>query len=230
MARGSLSRLSERARNMPARALEVLRREGVAGLRIRALDATVYRHLLISARPLATPEPAGVGLATDVGLSFLDPGQADAYAAFRPDADPSETQRRLAEGHRCMAAWREGRIVHARWISPRRLESAYLGLAFELPSGAVYVHDTFTAPEARRQGITVASGVYYRDALRAEGIRTALGSIWPGNAPGMAMLRANGQELIGAVGAIRLGSRRIPVMRWMPPGYLGTAHRFSPGR
>ena len=227
--RGSLSRLSDRARNTPARALEVLRREGVAGLRIRALDATVYRHLLISARPLSIPEPAGLEALARIELSFLDPGEVEDYDAFRADSDPAETRRRLAAGHRCTIARRDGAIGHARWISPLRLESAYLGLSFELPPGTVYVYDTFTAVAARRQGISVAASSFYRDALRSEGIRTNLGSTWPGNAPARAMLRATGQELVGAIGAIRLGSRRIPVMRWMPAGYVGASHRFVPG-
>jgi GNAT superfamily N-acetyltransferase len=230
MARGSLSRLSERARNMPARALEVLRREGVAGLRIRALDATVYRHLLISRRVLSIPTRGGVELPRGIELTFLEADGADEYAVFRPDAEPAETERRLGAGHRCIVARRGGRIIHARWFSPDRLESAYLGLAFELPSDTVYAHDIFTAPDARRQGISVAAASLYRDTCLAEGYRTALGSLWPGNSPGAAMLRANGQELIGAVGAIKLGARRIPILRWMPEGHLGRAHRFEPGR
>ena len=224
-----MSRLSDRARNTPARALEVLRREGVAGLRIRALDATVYRHLLISARALSIPEPSELEPVAGIELSFLDPADIADYAAYRPEADPAETHRRVASGHRCTVARRDGAIVHSRWISPNRLESAYLGLSFELPAGTVYVYDTFTAPAARRQGISLVVASYYRDALRSEGMRTVLGSTWPGNVAARAMLRATGQDLIGAIGAIRLGARRIPVLRWMPEGYVGAARRFSPG-
>ena len=230
MARGSLSRLSERARNMPARALEVLRREGVAGLRIRALDATVYRHLLISARDLAIPARAGIELPPGIEIGFLDPAETGDYAALRPETDPAETDRRLATGHRCIVARRNGRVVHARWISPGRLESAYLGLSFELPPGIAYLHDTFTALEARRQRLSVATGALCFRVLRDEGVETALAGIWPGNAPAMALLRTNRHDLIGVIGAIRLGRRRMPVMRGMPEGYVGSVRPFTPAR
>lgn len=214
---------------MPGRALDVFRQEGVAGVRLRALDATVYRRLLITARGLRSEDsPVEEIKAAGLEVSFLEPRELEAYAAFRPDAAPSETRRRFDAGHRCVVARRGGRIVHGRWISPEQLESPYLGLSFDLPATSVYVHDTFTAAEARRQRISLMVSTWYRGALRDEGVRTVLGSTWPGNAPAMAMLRANDQDLIGAIGTIRLGPARIPLRRGMRPGYIGSAHRFAP--
>lgn len=216
-------------RSVPARALAAFREEGISGVRLRALDATLYRRLLISARALRDEDAAGAAPApAALEMSFLDPGELGDYGEFRPEVSPGETRRRLDQGHRCVVARRDGAIVHARWISPERLESSYLGLSFDLPAGSVYIHDTFTAKGARRQGISLVVAPWYRRVLRGEGMQVMLGSTWPGNAPAREMLRASDQELIGSIGAIRLGSARIPVTRGMPPGHVGAARRFTP--
>ena len=200
----------------------------MAGLRRRALDATVYRHLLISCRPLAERTEEAPPTVAGLEVAFLERERIDDYAELRPDSAPAETRRRFDAGHRCMVGRLDGRILHARWISNELLESAYLGLAFELPRTSAYVYDTFTAASARRRGISVAASAFYREVLREEGMERALGSLWPGNRPARGMLERAGQELVGAVGAVRVGPARFAVRRRMPAGYLGQARRFEP--
>lgn len=159
-------------------------------------------------------------------FSFLAPESIDDYASFRPDTPPAEVERRLATGQLCLIGRRDGEIVNARWISEERLESSYLGLSFELPRDSVYLHDVFTARSARRLRISVNAAPHYDEMLRRKGVRTILGSVWPGNSAGLAMVQAHGHERVGTLGAIRLGRARIAVRRRMPTGYVGAASRF----
>lgn len=214
---------------MPARAGEVLREEGLSGLRVRALDATVYRRLIMVSRPLEMPAPDPPAEAGEVDFSFLGVDEAPAYALLRPDSAAVETERRLLEGHRCLVGRRDGELVHARWFSSKRLDSAYLGLSFELCPKVVYAHDVFTAAGARRLGISVSAPRHYRGILWEEGVRILLGSIWQGNVAGLRMVQAHGHQRLGALGALRLGRLRVPVRRQMPAGYVGSAHRFDEG-
>ena len=224
----SLARVKRPVKEIPARALQVLRGEGISGLRQRGLDATVYRHLIITARSLDdrrldrddVVEPPGVD------FSFLGLDSADDYASLRPDSLPVETNRRLTTGQLCLIGRRGGEIVHARWFSEERLESSYLGLSFELPPDAVYAHDVFTARSARKLRISVSAAPYYEEMLRHKDVRTILGSVWPGNSAGLAMVQAHGHERVGTLGAIRLGRARIAVRHRMPAGYIGAAGRF----
>lgn len=215
-------------RDVPSRALEVLRDEGLSGLGQRGLDATVYRHLIITARSLDDRRPYRDDVAEPSGVdfSFLALDSTDDYASLRPDSLPSETNRRLATGQLCLIGRRDGEIVNARWISEERLESSYLGLSFELPRDSVYVHDVFTARSARKLRISVNAAPHYEEMLRRKGVRTILGSVWPGNSAGLAMVQAHGHERVGTLGAIRLGRARIAVRRRMPTGYVGAASRF----
>lgn len=212
-----------------SRALEVLRTEGVAGFTLRALDATVYRRLLVHTRSLLAPAPprlsAGAGGAE---FSLLGAEEVEEYRRLRPDTPAAEVRRRLDAGQRCIVARLGGEVVHARWCETNRFESAYLGFAFELLPGFAYSYDAFTAMRARRLGIAFEATRHSDALLRSEGAVTTLGSVWPGNTAAIAMFTALGRTPIGSLGALCLGRRRRLIRRRIADGYLGAAHRFSP--
>lgn len=213
------------------RASELLRSEGVAGVRLRVLDATVYRRLIVHTRSLrrSSPAPGPETTAGAAAYSLLEADEVTAYRLLRPDTPAAEVRRRLDAGQLCMVARLDGAVVHARWCSTERLESAYLGFAIELLPGIAYSYDSFTAPRARRLGIAIEA-TQRTDALLEEGgAATTLGSVWPGNAAAIAMFTKLGRSPIGSLGSLRVGRRRRLIRHRLASGYVGTAHRFEPG-
>lgn len=209
------------------RAREILRDEGASGLWLRGLDATVFRRMIVLARPLsAAPSQRPNQRPTGVAYSFLRPDEIADYSALRPETPPAETARRLAAGHRCLIGRLDGAVVHARWISIARLESEYLGFSFELAPATAYVGDAFTAAAARRRGISFEATAHYREILERAGVRTVLAAVWPNNAAGSGYVRTIGQRRIGTLAALRLGAARIPLRRGALDGHLGPARRF----
>lgn len=206
----------------------MLRAEGVAGLRLRALDATVYRRLIIHCQPLrAAPAPKPAMGAGEAEFALLEAHEIDAYRRLRPDTPAAEVRRRLDAGQLCMVARLGGEVVHARWCATDRLESAYLGFALELLPGIAYSYDIFTAPRARRLGIAIGASQRTDALLATGGAETTLGAVWPGNAAAIALFDAVGRTPIGSLGSLRLGGRRRLIRQRLPDGYLGAAHRFS---
>jgi len=207
------------------RTREILRDEGPSGLWLRGLDATVYRRMILFARPLtATPSQRPTG----VEYSFLRRDEIAEYSALRPDTPATETARRLAAGHRCLIGRLDGAVVHARWISTERLESEYLGFSFELGGTTAYVGDAFTAAAARRRGISFEATAHYRETLEGEGVRTVLAAVWPNNRAGSGYVHKAGQRPIGSLATLRLGPARIPLRRGALDQHLGPARRFRP--
>ena len=172
-----------------ARAIEVLHEQGMRGLLWRGLARTAFRRLLVAARPLGAdlPTPGGPTAAAPARLAFslLEEDEIDAYASLRPDAPVAEARRRLAAGQRCLVGWLDGRIVHARWFATDVLESPWLGLAFKLRPGIVYVHDAYTAGDARGKGIGASARGLERSQW-GRGARALLATVWHENAPGLA--------------------------------------------
>lgn len=207
----------------------MLRAEGVGAVTLRALDASVYRRLLVHTRSLLAPAPPRPSaVAGDAEFSLLGADEVDAYRQLRPDTSAAEVGRRLDAGQRCLVARLGGEIVHARWFETARLESAYLGFALELLPGFAYSYDAFTARRARRQGIAIEATHRSDALLRTEGAVTTLGSVWPGNTAAIAMFTALGRTPIGSLGALRFGHRRRLIRHRLADGYVGAAHRFSP--
>jgi hypothetical protein len=214
-------------RRRTTRGLEVLRAEGLGGIRLRALDATIYRRLNVYARSLAIPLPDGEP-AADAEYSLLGADEVAAYRELRPDTPAVEVERRLDAGHWCMVARLDGSVVHARWVSPHQLESAHLGFAFDLPASTIYSYDFYTAVRARRLGIGAEAVRRYNAILERDGARIVLGCVWPGNRVAIEMLAKQGQRPIGSLGSLRLGPFRRPLRHRLQEGYVGEAHRFSP--
>jgi hypothetical protein len=209
----------------PGRVLEVLREEGASGLWWRGLGVTVYRRLLIVSRRIGEG-PREEPTAGELEFGWLDQGELGAYGRLRPGMR-EEAARRLRAGQRCFVGRRSGELVHARWFARGEAEMPYLGLAFELPEGVAYVYDVFTAPASRGARISAAAPRFER-IVREHGTEVILGTVMPGNAQGLGLVRGAGYEPLGTIGSLRLGPVRKPVRRAMPRGYLGPARRFSP--
>ena len=190
-----------------ARAAEVSRTEGVRSLVARAAGETVYRRLVLVERDLGEPLDADVPV--ELAYGYLDGSGLDAYEALRPGEGPRAEQR-LADGHRCFAAWSGGRLVAVRWLATGAPRIEYLDLPLRLADGEIYHYDTFTDPSVRRRGISVASQARLFETLRHEGFRRSIRALLPENRAALRDAARAGYRKRGRIGYVKLGPWRRP--------------------
>ncbi len=203
------------------RAREVLREQGIRSLWFKILGELVYRRAVACARPLDAPALPPPPIAPDIDLGELPVDELDAYLELCPDADREEIRRRFAAGQRCFVARRAGRLIHVTWAAAGRARIDYLDRELKLAPGDVYIFGSFSAPEARRGGISRAVVEAVAARLRAEGNRRMLCIVMPENQAAMEAIPKWNQVPVGYLRTIRLGP-----WRWRF-GDFGAAKRES---
>ena len=202
------------------RVSHVLARDGIRGLGIAILGATVYRRLLLM--ELSLDQPASAPSPTvSVEVDVLGRTDIDDYLDFRPEADPFEIRRRLDNGCLCFVARTDGRIVHAGWAVMTRAWVQYLGCELPLEQGDVYQFDSFTEPASRGKGLARTRITVMARHLRQQGHRRLLAAVLPENAAAFGPLQAVGYRTVGMLGMIRLGPWRHVLHRVRRPGAPG---------
>jgi RimJ/RimL family protein N-acetyltransferase len=194
-------------RSALARALDVLRREGVRALWFKVLGETVYRRLLLLERELY--EPALV-LEASVPLEFgfLSEDDLDEYASLRTDRDPNVAAGRLRRGDRCFVARHDGKIVAALWVATGEAEFEYLDRRIRLAEGEAQRYDSFTSPDLRGRGVIAAVGTRLDRELLEENVRRVRGTALPENAAALRALAKGGYRPVGKIGYVKLGPWR----------------------
>lgn len=172
----------------------------------------VYRVTTTEAVARGEPVPG-------VTVGLLSDHQVSAYRALRPDTPESAVRRRLQDGAACFAAWRDGRLVAARWLTTGRAEIGYLGAAVGLCPGVWYAFDAFTLPAERRRGVSgMVTAALVRRAENL-GATAVINVVAPENRYGRGLARRRSQPL-GVLGGLRLGRWCVVAAR-LPAGYLG---------
>lgn len=194
-------------RRVTARAVEVVRREGIRSLWFRILGETVYRRLLLMQLPLDEPLPS-LSARLPVVVERLEESQIDEFLRFRPDADPSEVRRRVEAGHWCFVVRLDGRIVHGCWIGRGRAWIDYLGCDIELAPDEAYSYESFTAPDFRGWNFAPTRVMGTARFLREAGYRRLLAVMLPENAPAVRLLAKTGYRAFGVVGYVGIGRGR----------------------
>lgn len=141
-----------------------------------------------------------------VRVALLVPDELPSLALLRPELDVATFRQRLAQGHRCFAAWHEGRVVHAGWAAPREAWIEFLDCAFPLEPDDVYQYDSYTAPTARGLGVAALRVAWMARHFQSEGTRRLLAVVWPGNPTAYRPLEKVGYRRRGGIHALRLGS------------------------
>jgi len=210
--------LKRGAGSIPARAFEVLRQEGRGSLFFKILGELGYRRLLIIEREPGKP-PIENQSRIEVSCRLLTPNDIDAYLELRPDADRSAIMHRFEAGHRCFGVWHDdcalgSRLINARWAGSGRCWIEYLDVTVEVGADAVYLYETFTTPDFRGSRVTSA-GLSFMDAwLQDNGVRLALGAIWPENRSVRRSATRAGFRQVGQIGFWGVGKRRRTFCRY----------------
>jgi RimJ/RimL family protein N-acetyltransferase len=190
-----------------ARAVQVVRNEGLRALWFKAVGETVYRRLVLFETVLdEPPEPAASSRPLE--FRFLSEADVDEYARLRPDRAPVEAAARLHRGDRCYGAWYGPRIVAARWITEGETEIEYLARRVVFAERTVYRYDAYTSPDYRGRGIIGAVGTRLIREIWAEGTRRVIGTSLPENLPSRRMLEKEGLRPLAKIGYVKLGRRR----------------------
>lgn len=89
------------------------------------------------------------------GFRFREATAADGHAYARDVGtdSPAGFRIRLTQATRCFVVEHGGRIVHATWVTRRAAWTREIGAYLKAPSGDAYTYESFTAPEARGQGL-----------------------------------------------------------------------------
>ncbi|HET7483075.1 MAG TPA: GNAT family N-acetyltransferase [Actinomycetota bacterium] len=146
----------------------------------------------------------------DLLFRLADVTDAERYARD-VGTDSAETFRaRLVDPLRCVVVEREGRLVHASWITTGSAWTAELRRNLTPPPGGIYIFESFTRADARGLGI-------YPFALRnivalaaAEGLEHAWVAVEDDNAPSLrAVGKAGFEEVFRISYRRRFGVLRI---------------------
>src|SRR5262245_23807561 len=143
-----------------------------------------------------------------VRVAPLATDELSSLALLRPELTIDTFRQRLAQGHRCFAAWHEGRMVHAGWAAPRAAWIEFLDCAFPLADGDVYQYDSYTAPAARGMGVAALRVAWMARQLQMEGVRRLFAVVWPGNPAAFLPLEKVGYRRRGSIHVVRLGPWR----------------------
>ena len=181
---------------------------------------TVYR--LRGEEVLARgPDVPGVTVRT------LSRQEISAYVAMRPDTPETEVTRRLRAGAECVTAWRDQRLVAARWRQSGRIEMPYLGVSVQLHPEVSYAYDAYTRPDERRRGVSaMVTAELVKSASRA-GAKAVINAVLPENRGGGGLARGRSGP-IGVLRSLRLG-RWMLIQSRVPPGFFGAPAALGSG-
>lgn len=165
---------------------------------------TFYRRMVVVTKQV-TPDVPIRSADIDATVEILDASHVTAYLEFKPWVARAEIERRLAAGHICMAAWYEGRIVHAAWAAEKRAHIPYVHSDIILPQQAFYIYDSYTRPEYRRSNLVLARSSTMHAWFAARGFNRGYGAIALMNKAGLSIVAPGGYHPIGMYFCARLG-------------------------
>ncbi|MGK2963059.1 MAG: hypothetical protein ACSLFK_13105 [Gemmatimonadaceae bacterium] len=157
---------------------------------------TFYRRMVVVTKQVG-PDVAVRRADIDAVIETLDASHLSAYLEFKPWVARAETERRLAQGHLCMAAWYQGKIVHAAWAAEKRAHIPYVHSDIVLEPKAFYIYDSYTRQEYRRSKLVMARSSTMHAHFAARGFTRGYGAIALMNKAGLSIVAPGGYHPIG---------------------------------
>ena len=145
---------------------------------------------------------------SNVSFSLLSASDIDQHVGLRPSVSETEIRRRLARGHTCFVARRNGTIAHVCWAATGNAELDYLGCELELRATEVYLYGSYTAPDYRNMNMASVRSSYSADYFRARGYSRLIAVVQPRNKAAVRAVEKVGYLPLGVVGFVRLGPWR----------------------
>jgi len=168
----------------------------------------VYRYVVFVAMDLTGPVleiPPGPA----VEMRLLTPDDIEAYARSRArPVGPVPLNRRLDEGHVCVAAWLDGEIVSTAWYAFGSVRVDEIDRPLRLAPDEAYVYDSYTTESLRGLGIAALRGRWAIEHFRSLGFTRTVGWVSPKNLPAFGPARKLGADTLGRAGYFRLGRWR----------------------
>lgn len=204
---------------LASRLRDIVRREGVKSLWLRALATVGYRRALFLECPFRQHFEE-ISPKKSVEIRLLGTEDADAYIVFRRGAHESDFLTRLSAGRQCYAALCHGRIASVSWTAVGDATLWLLNGDFHLEQDAVYVYDSFTLPDFR--GLRIQAPIF--EAIRRDfevaGYCRAVTFVVPENIPNLRSRGRLGFSACGITRRFRFGpwvqfssSARAPVLK-----------------
>jgi GNAT superfamily N-acetyltransferase len=164
---------------------------------------TFYRRMVFVSRPIDSIPDLKPRL--PVIIRMITGEDLPAYREFSSFPSTDEIEARFERGHRCFAAFLDGRIVHAGWVATGRVYVPYLRRDLILLPGDIYLYNHYTLPEYRGYGLAKARGVHVLRHYQNEGYTRSSGVIAAENRAGFGPVKPTGYRPIGIYSYLRLG-------------------------
>ena len=193
--------------NVVERAAKVLREEGVRSFWFKLLrEIGCYHRTLLRERLLEEPIP-DITSRLPVTIDLLKKTEVNEYLAFHTEAEPLRIAERFNSGHWCFVARHEGQIISACWAATHRIWIPSLACEIYLTQDEVYIYDSFTKPNFRRQYVSLAIRTEMMRYFRAVSYRRIISAVVPQNPNSQASHKV-GSRPFGMIGYIKIGPWR----------------------
>ncbi len=214
-----MTRLSPltRTSNLFARAITVLREEGIKSFWFKSLSEVGYRRYLLLERLLDDPIPH-TEPRVPITIDLLKKTEAEEYSMFRAGVQQSEIIDRIDSGHWCFVARHRGRIISVTWATANMtVRSYYLNREIRLGQDEVYTYASYTEPDFRGLSVSPALKAEMMRYFRSAGYRRMICWVLPENNSSLKALQKVGFHPLGMMGYIRVGPWRKDFYRVINP-------------
>jgi L-amino acid N-acyltransferase len=187
-------------------ALSTLRAQGPLVFAEKVATELGWHRLLLLAADL-TKTPMARPAKVPIDIRFLHPSELALLLESQPELEPTFAESHLAQGHPCLVALHEGRVVGNAWVARDAIVADWVGVRRTLAQDEAFVFSVHTALAHRRQGINLALNAHLFAWLRAEGARRAFCLTLPWNRLALDAHRRSGYRVCGHL--VSLGYRRF---------------------
>lgn len=203
---------------LPQRALRTFREQGPRATASKVRAALGKRRVVVIYRLQREQVLRRATTAPGVTVKSLTESDIPAYLGMRVPYTEEMVAARLRAGDSCIAAWLEGLMVGARWVTTAGADIGPLEISFPVWPGIAYAYDAFTAPAQRGRGIGAMLTAALFESASSAGAIHVINAVLPWSS-GQALARGR-SEMLGIVSAKNLGPWLI-VRCQLPRGYLG---------
>lgn len=190
-----------------ARALAVLREEGLINFWYRTLAYTVYRRAIYFELIIAE-HPRVAHASPPIAVSLLTPEDIEAYIILHPEEYPENVRARLAAGGQCFVVQQNRKIVHSGWAAVGNVWITHLSREITLAPDEVYTYESYTDPAFRGHDMALKKNEYMRHFFGNAGYRRLTGIVTPENKAGLRTIYKMGYKPIGIFKQFRVGPWR----------------------